>query len=418
MNKTNLESNVRYYSRKFPDVWASAKNATLISESGKSFIDFFAGAGSLNYGHNNQYIKQKMISYMQSDNIIQGLDLLTPAKRDFIDSFKQYILDKRQMDYKLQFTGPTGANAVEAALKLCCKIKQNASVYALTNSFHGMTAGALSVSACLRNQNLISSNLEVSFIPTQYDHIARFDPIRYLQAVLSEKRTGFHKPAAIIIEAVQAEGGVYPLSDEFLRGLYTICKEQDIILICDEIQVGCYRTGSFFSFESSGIEPDMIVLSKSISGYGLPMSLVLMKPELDLWIPGEHTGTFRGNQLAFVGAKAALEYAETAGLGNKVNEDSAFVQQYLEESILPLGLNLSLRNKGMIYGIDFSECSITAGQVAEECYRNGLIIETAGKRESVLKILPPLTIERELLCRGIDIIVNAVKSSMGRIPAC
>ncbi len=290
----NYESNVRSYCRNFKDVFYKAKNAVIFDELGREYIDFFAGAGALNYGHNNEYIKDKVIAYLLEDGIIHGLDMHTVAKGEFIEKFIEGVLKPKGLDYKLQFCGPTGTNAVEAALKLARKVKNRTGIFSFMGGFHGMSLGSLSVTGNIQHRKGAGLPLQnVTFMPYPYGFMKHFDTLDYMESVLNDPNSGIDVPAAVIVETVQAEGGIIVAPTEWLRRLRDLCNRYDILLICDEIQVGCGRTGSFFSFENAEIIPDMVVLSKSIGGYGLPMSLLLLKPELDIWKPGEHNGTFR-----------------------------------------------------------------------------------------------------------------------------
>lgn len=409
------ESNVRYYCRSFNEVFCKAKGALLFSETGKEYIDFFAGAGALNYGHNNDFIKEKIIKYIESDCIMHGLDMYTTAKREFIESFVKNILEPRDFRYKIQFCGPTGSNAVEAALKLARKLKKRTNIFAFMGGFHGMSLGSLAASGDRHSRQGGGIPLQnVTFMPYPYGFMSTFDSIGYMESVLKDDHSGLDKPAAIILETVQAEGGVVIAPVEWLQRLQKLCFEHDILLICDDIQVGCGRTGPFFSFERAGIKPDIIVLSKSISGYGLPMSILLMKPELDIWEPGEHNGTFRGNQLAFVGAAAAIEFREQFNLEKEVRQKERFIEKYLRDEIAPLNENIGIRGLGMIWGIDFSACGVPnlAREMVHNCSKSGLIIEKSGRDGNVLKIMPPLVIEDELLERGCSIIKQNIAKSL------
>ncbi|NBI30071.1 diaminobutyrate--2-oxoglutarate transaminase [Chengkuizengella marina] len=406
-----IESNVRSYCRNYPVVFDKAKGEILYAKTGESYIDFLAGAGALNYGHNHDYMKGKMIDYITSDKIMHGLDLYTSAKEDFISAFHEKILSPRQLNYKIQFSGPTGANAVEAALKLARKFKKRTGIFALMGSFHGMTLGSLSISSNKSNRAGAGLDLDgVTFIPFNHGPFGNMDTIKYMEYILNDTHSGIEKPAAMIIETVQAEGGVNVADIEWLRKLRKLCDEHDILLICDDIQVGCLRTGSFFSFERADIIPDIVVLSKSISGYGLPMSLVLIRPELDIWKPGEHNGTFRGNQLAFIAAKAALEIIEEEKLEEEVKRKEYFIKQFLEREIKPIDSSIDIRGIGMIWGIDLSGLknnNITSG-VIKDCFEHGLIIESAGRNDHVIKILPPLTIGIENLNEGCNILKQSL----------
>ncbi|MCV9952191.1 diaminobutyrate--2-oxoglutarate transaminase [Paenibacillus sp. BT-177] len=407
-----LESNVRSYCRSFPVVFNKAKNDVLYTEAGEGYIDFFAGAGALNYGHNNDFMKNRLLDYLTSDRIMHGLDMYTTAKQEFMESFSERILQPKVLNYKLQFCGPTGTNAVEAALKLARKVKKRNGVFAFMGGFHGMSLGSLSITSnnSMRESAGVPLN-NVTFIPYN-STFNGMDTILYMEQLLTDTHSGVEKPAAIILETVQAEGGINIADNEWLRELRQLCDDHDILLIVDDIQVGCGRVGSFFSFERAGIVPDMVVLSKSISGYGLPMSLLLLKPELDIWSPGEHNGTFRGNQLAFVGAKAALEFRDTVGLEAQVKEKEAFVQQFLREHIQKIDPLIEIRGLGLIWGIDVTHLGEAfAKEVATLCFSKGLIIERAGRNDTVLKIMPALTISMENLSKG----CNIIKESMAQI---
>nr|WP_314464363.1 diaminobutyrate--2-oxoglutarate transaminase [uncultured Clostridium sp.] len=405
------ESNVRSYCRNYTDIFATSKGSFLYTQSGEAYIDFLAGAGALNYGHNNEYIKEKVLEYIASDNVIHNLDMYSVAKMEFINSFYEYILKPKNMDYKMQFCGPTGTNAVEAALKLARKVKNRPGIFAFMGSFHGMSLGSLSITSkmeCRGGSGVPMSN--VTFLPYPYGFMNTFDTLSYMEEILKDDHSGIEKPAAVILETVQAEGGVIPAPVEWLQRLAKLCQEHDILLICDDIQVGCGRSGNFFSFERAGIIPDMVTISKSISGYGFPMSLLLMRKELDIWKPGEHNGTFRGNQLAFVGAKAALEYRIKEKLEEQVKEKESFLHNYLTQNIASLNPSIEIRGIGMIWGIDLSKIQndVLTKQVVEECYKKNLIIERVGRNNNVIKILPPLTTEIEVLEKGCGILADVL----------
>ena len=303
------ESEVMSYARSFPVVFDQAKGSYLYDENGKEYIDFLAGAGTLNYGHNNPVLKEKLMEYIQRDGIVHGLDMHTAAKREFMDTFYETILKPRDMDHVMQFTGPTGTNAVEAALKIARNIKGRENIISFTNGFHGVSLGALAATGNSHHRGVAGVTMG-GVTPMPYDGYLgdAFDTTEYLDKVLGDSSSGVDHPAAVIVETVQGEGGINAASFDWLRNLEKVCRKHDMLLILDDIQAGCGRTGSFFSFDDIGISPDIITLSKSLSGYGLPFAMVLMKPELDLWKPGEHNGTFRGHNLAFVTAAAALNH--------------------------------------------------------------------------------------------------------------
>ena len=408
-----LESNVRSYSRHFPAVFTRAKMSKMYSADGREYLDFFNGAGALNYGHNNDYIRARIADYLLGDGITHGLDLFTEAKGEFFEAFEKFVMKPAGLNYKLLSCAPTGTNAVEAALKIARKAKHRRGVFAFAGGFHGMTLGSMAVTSSRSIRKGAHTGLpDVTFVP----HPARFsgDALAYIEYLMTDEYSGVEKPAAVILETVQSEGGIVPVEGEFLRGLAALCRREDVALIIDDIQVGCGRTGPFLSFTPFGVEPDLVCLSKSISGYGLPMSLVLIKPELDVFAPGEHNGTFRGNQLAFVGAKAALEYREQVNLGAKTADDEKFVQDFIRTRILPMDERLVTRGRGMINGVDLDGLGRPdlSEKVADRCFEKGLVMERAGRDDCVLKIMPALTIERDELKAGLEIVEAALKECL------
>lgn len=408
-----LESDVRSYSRNFPVTFTKAKMSKMFSREGREYIDFFNGAGALSYGHNNDYIKKKVIEYISNDGISHALDMFTEAKEEFFTSFEDMVLKPNGYNYKIMSCAPTGTNAVEAALKLARKVKGTSGIFAFSGSFHGMSLGSLGVTSGKSvRQGAGVTMPDVTFVPHPYSF--KGDAIEYIESLITDEYSGVMKPAAIILETVQAEGGVRIMEPEFLIKLREMCDRQDVLMIIDDIQVGCGRTGEFFSFQKTGIVPDMVVLSKAISGYGFPMSLLLMKPELDVFKPGEHNGTFRGNQVAFVGAKAALELRATLELGKRTQDNEKLIGEFIRTRILPLDERLEYRGIGMIHGIDFEALGDPAlsGRVATKCFELGLIIERAGRDDCVLKIMPALTIQEDELIKGLEIVEKAIIANL------
>ena len=412
------ESEVRSYCRRFPAVFTKAKGAVMTDENGHRYIDFFDGAGALNYGHNHPKINRALIDYIESDGIMHGLDLTTEAKKDFIDAFENKILKPRGLDYKLMFCGATGTNSVEAALKLARKVKKRQNILAFSGAFHGMSLGSLAATTEAKARHGAGVPLgNVSFMPFPFGFNESFDTIAYIENVLNDDHSGVDYPAAVIVETVQAEGGICVADIEWLKRLRDLCDRHDILLICDDIQVGCGRTGNFFSFERAGIVPDMVTLSKSISGSGLPMAMLLLKPEIDVFLPAEHNGTFRGNQLGFVGAKAAVDLVSDTDLLNEVKRKEAMVNDYIDSKILPMDERVSHRGIGLIHGIDLSAFGIDglADSVSKRCFEKGLIIELAGRKDSVIKLLPPLIIPDDELLQGLDIIAASLAEKLAEI---
>ena len=402
------ESNVRGYIRNFPTVFTKAKDAKLTDQDGTQYIDFFAGAGVLNYGHNNAELKEAVMDYMAEDGIIHGLDMGTEAKETFLKTFHEVILKPRGMDYKIQFPGPTGTNAVESALKLARKVTGRTNVVSFTNAFHGMTAGALALTGNASKRAGAGVPLNnVTTMPFDGYMGKDVDTLDYFEKTLKDAGSGIDMPAAVIVETVQGEGGINLAGWKWLRRLRAICTQHDILMIVDDIQMGCGRTGPFFSFEPAAVMPDLICLSKAISGLGLPMALVLIRPDLDIWKPGEHNGTFRGNNLAFVSATKALDYWRNGVL----EEDVAIKGRRIRERLSEIAdahpeANLRVRGRGMIQGL-VSEEEGLAVDICQEAFQNGLVMETAGVDDQVAKIMPPLTIDDLTLEKGLQTLVEA-----------
>ncbi|MBI9074972.1 MAG: diaminobutyrate--2-oxoglutarate transaminase [Desulfatibacillum sp.] len=404
----NFESRVRGYIRAFPVIFEKAVGSTLTDTMGKEYIDFFAGAGTLNYGHNNENVSNAMIEYLKSQGVLHGLDMATKAKERFLESLVYGILEPRNLHYKVQFTGPTGTNAVESALKLARMIKGRSNIVAFTNGYHGLSMGALAVTGntFYRDEAHISRS-NVSFLPFDGYMGPDINTLDLFRKLLRDNSSGLDLPAAVILETVQAEGGVNVARPEWLAELAEICHEWDILLIVDDIQVGNGRTGDFFSFEESGIKPDMVTLSKAIGG-GLPLSLLLMRPDLDQWKPGEHTGTFRGNNLAFVAATENFKFWENNDLSEAIKYKGTVMEAELRKIAEKYpSLEADVRGRGMIWGIEIPEKGFTS-EVSSLCFEKGLVIELAGADDQVVKFLPPLIIDEETLKAGISIVDEAI----------
>ncbi|WP_406859373.1 diaminobutyrate--2-oxoglutarate transaminase [Streptomyces sp. HUAS MG47] len=410
-----VESEVRSYCRAWPTVFERATGSRLFDEHGRPFLDFFAGAGSLNYGHNNPALKRPLLDYLGSDGITHGLDMSTTAKRRFLETFRSTVLEPRGLPYKVMFPGPTGTNAVEAALKLARKVTGRKTVVSFTNAFHGMSLGSLALTGNAGKRAGAGVPLtHTTQMP--YDHYlgGQVPDFLWFERLLEDSGSGLDHPAAVIVETVQGEGGVNVARNEWLRGLADLCRRRDMLLIVDDIQMGCGRTGDFFSFEEAGITPDIVTLSKSISGYGLPMSLCLFRDELDLWEPGEHNGTFRGNNPAFVTATAALDtYWRDGALRDRTLQRADQVERALLE--LTAGnerLDITPRGRGLVWGLEFAQEG-RAEAVCRRAFELGLLVETSGPRSEVVKLLPPLTVTDDELDEGLGILARAVRHTAG-----
>jgi diaminobutyrate-2-oxoglutarate transaminase len=406
------ESEVRGYCRNFPTVFRRARGSLLEDEAGREYVDFFAGAGALSYGHNDPVLKRALLAYVESDGVTHSLDLMTTAKRRFLEAFEQRILRPRGLDYKVMFPGPTGTNAVEAAIKLARKVTGRTQVVAFTNGFHGMTLGSLALTGNRFKRDGAGVPLgHVTHLPFDGYFGDGRDTLAMAESLLADKSSGIEQPAAFVVETVQAEGGVNVASGKWMKNLAALARRHEALLIVDDIQVGCGRTGPFFSFEPFDLEPDIVCLSKSLSGYGLPLAITIFKREHDVWEPGEHNGTFRGHNPAFVTAAAALDrYWADDALTEKVRRDGRHVRRALED--MAEGSAGSVRGRGLIQGIAFPDPA-TAGQVSQAAFARGVIVETAGPNGEVLKLLPPLTIARDDLERGLEAVAAAVEAVTG-----
>ncbi|WP_035776631.1 diaminobutyrate--2-oxoglutarate transaminase [Arthrobacter sp. H5] len=408
-----LESEVRSYCRSWDTVFERASGSVLYNEDGMEYLDFFSGAGALNYGHNNPIMLKALIDYLQSGAITMSLDMKTPAKRRFLENFRELILAPRGLDYKVMFPGPTGTNSVEAALKLARKYTGRHHILSFTNAFHGMTLGSLSVTGnSMKRAGAGIPLTNTSSMPYDGYFSDRTAEISWLRQALDDTGSGVDKPAAVIVETVQGEGGLRAARVPWLKDLSALCREHGALLIVDDIQAGCGRTGTFFSFEEAGITPDIVCLSKSISGFGLPLALTLFSPELDIWKPGEHNGTFRGHNPAFVTGAAALEHFWR---DDEFEKQIARRSRQLHEGLSQIAAGNEgavVRGRGLLAGIYYPDPA-TAHRVAAECFSKGLLVETSGPQDEVLKTMPALTISAARLSRGLDILAAAARAVTG-----
>lgn len=410
------ESNVQTYARGFPRVFNRAKGAELFDVDGNRYLDFLAGAGSLNYGHNNPVLKQALVDHIMSDAVTHSLDLFTAAKARFLEAMRDIILKPRGLDYVIQFTGPTGTNAVEAALKLARKATGRSNVVCFTNGFHGVSAGALAATGNGHHRGAAGVPLYGTTRMPYDNYFPGMDGVAYLEQVIDDPSSGVDMPAAVILETVQGEGGTNAASMEWLRRLEKLCRAKGILLIVDDIQAGCGRTGTFFSFEPAAIKPDIVTMSKSLSGYGLPFAITMISRELDVWAPGEHNGTFRGYNHAFVTATAALEhYWRTDDFAKDVQAKGEHLRKRLEtmmEKFLPH--TVEVRGRGMMRGLRCADPK-RAAAVTKKAFEYGLIIERSGPEDEVIKFLTPLTITYAELDEGLDILERALIDEFGDI---
>lgn len=399
------ESNVRGYSRAYPTVFTSASNARQTDEAGKSYIDFFAGAGVLNFGHNNEQMKRAMIEFIQSDGVAHSLDMATAPKRDFMQAFIDTIQKPRGWNYKMQFMGPTGTNAVEAALKLARRVTGRRNVIAFSGGFHGMTLGSLACTANSYFRNAAGVPLpNVTRLPYA-------SSIEEFSTLIDDPSSGIEMPAAIMVEPIQAEGGVNVATKEWLHSLQAFARKVGALLVFDDIQAGCGRTGNYFSFDGMELDPDVICLAKGIGGYGTPLAMNLTKPEHDKhWSPGEHTGTFRGQGLSFVAGREALRYFEDDKFCADVVRKGEIMRARLQDMAKAGSNAWEVRGKGMMQAIDVVDGAF-AKEVAAKSFQSGLLVGPCGSGGRVIKLIPPLTIPDDDLTEGLDILESSIKAA-------
>ncbi len=412
---TQRESAVRSYCRTFPTVFARACGAELFDADGRRYLDFLAGCGSLNYGHNDPTMKAALLEYIERDGVVQGLDMHTDAKAHFLEVFTRYVLEPRGFDHVVQFTGPTGTNAVEAAFKLARKVTGRTGIVSFTNGFHGVTLGSLVATGNGAHRRGAGLPLLGGAVMPYDGYLGpAVDTLDYFEKALSDPSSGVDLPAAVIVEAVQGEGGLTAAGARWLRRLERICRSHGVLLILDDIQAGCGRTGHFFGFEHAGIVPDLVTLSKSLSGSGLPMAVVLIRPEHDRWAPAEHNGTFRGNNLAFVTAAAAIEtYWADDAFAEEVRAKGELLGRRLDGFVRRFSPDLvEVRGRGMMRGVRCADPA-RAAVVTERAFEHGLVIERSGPRDEVVKCLVPLTIPRAQLVEGLDVLERSFEEVFG-----
>ena len=407
------ESEIRGYCRAYPTVFASASNARQVDEAGTSYIDFFAGAGVLNFGHNNPRMKEAMIAFLQADGVAHSLDTYTTTKRDFIGRFQEVVLAPRGMDHRMQFMGPTGSNAVEAALKLARLATGRREIVAFSHGFHGMTLGSLAATANHAFRQWAGVPLtDVVRLPFETAPGGRTGIADYA-AALRDPSSGVTAPAAFLVEPVQAEGGVNIASREWLHEIQDLAKEVGALFIIDDIQAGVGRTGGYFSFDGMGLGPDIITLARGLGVFGTHIAMNLNKPEVDAhWSPGAHTGTVRGQGRSVVAGTVALDYftdesflADVLAKGEQMRE----ALQRIAASHPDRGWEV--RGRGMMQALDTGDGAF-AKQVQQECFDRGLLIGPCGSGGKVIKLIPPLTIPEADLTEGLDLLAQALDAAV------
>lgn len=426
----STESNARSYPRKFPFALAKAKGSWVEDIEGNKYLDFLCGAGTLALGHNDDEINQAMIEMLQSDFPLHTLDLTTPVKDEFIQTVISHLPKELAENCKIQFCSPSGTDATDAALKLCKTATGRTSVVAFQGGFHGMGHGALSCTGNLGAKSKVNGLMpEVHHFPypdTYRNHFglksdaATDAACNYFETTLKDPESGITKPAAVILEAIQGEGGVNPAPVKFLQTVRRVTKELEIPMIVDEIQCGLGRSGKLFAFEYADIVPDVILVSKAIGG-SQPLSIVIYNKKLDVWGPGAHTGTFRGNQLAMKAGTIVLNrVSKPEFLAEVVRKGNLIMSRMnaLKEKASIIG---DVRGKGLMIGCEFVNpkaekdcCGLfppngeAAAKVQNICFKNKLVMEKGGRNGSVMRCLCALTVTDDEIKKAMDIFESAV----------
>ncbi len=429
--QNEFESSARSYPRKFPFALNRAKGVILEDVEGNRYIDFLCGAGTLALGHNDERVNRAMVDLINSGSPLHTLDLTTPAKDRFVETIHSILPFGMAKDVKIQFCSPSGTDATDAAIKLCKIATGRSSVIAFSGGYHGMGHGAMAVTGnCFAKSQVPNIMPGVQFMPYPYSYrcpmgLGGDEGTKacgaYFERLLKDPESGVSKPACVIIEPIQGEGGVIPAPVEFLQTIRRVTAELDIPLICDEIQCGMGRSGKVFAFEYAGIVPDVILASKAIGGTQ-PMSVVIYNKKLDQWGPGSHAGTFRGNQLAMAAGTVVMEtIREPEFLAEVVRKGNLFRERLLalQKECPIIG---DVRGKGLMLGIEFvdpkgqtdimghpMESGTICAAVQKLCFEHGLVMEKGGRNGSVMRCLTALNIPDEDLEKGICIFEETVR---------
>ncbi|WP_280882798.1 diaminobutyrate--2-oxoglutarate transaminase family protein [Streptomyces pseudovenezuelae] len=415
------ESAARTYARALPIVPVRARGLTIEGVDGRRYLDCLSGAGTLALGHNHPVVLEAIRKVLDSGAPLHVLDLATPVKDAFVTELFHTLPPGLADHARVQFCGPAGTDAVEAALKLVRAATGRTVLLAFTGAYHGMTAGAPAASGD-------ASDIRVARLPYPQDYRCPFGvggtrgaqlAARWTESVLDDPKSGVPHPAGMILEPVQGEGGVLPAPEAWLRGMRQITAARSIPLIADEIQTGVGRTGAFWAVEHSGITPDVMVLSKAIGG-SLPLAVLVYRDDLDIWEPGAHAGTFRGNQLAMAAGTATLAYVRDNHLAERAATLGTRILTQLRALAQEFPCIGDVRGRGLMIGVELVDTEADdspppaapelAAAVQRECLKRGLIIELGGRHTSVVRLLPPLTITDEQVSAVLDRLADAIEA--------
>ncbi|ASK28054.1 diaminobutyrate--2-oxoglutarate transaminase [Neisseria chenwenguii] len=414
--QNEMESNVRSYPRKLPLAIAKAQGCWITDVEGNDYLDCLAGAGTLALGHNHPEIIKAVQDALASGLPLHTLDITTPLKDAFSEALLAHFPGGKE-NYRLQFTGPTGADAAEAAVKLAKTFTGRGNVISFSGGYHGMTQGALALTGNLGAKNAVQNLMPgVQFLP--YPHEYRC-PLGiggeagaqalayYFENFIEDVESGVVKPAAVILEAIQGEGGVVVGPTEWLKKIREVTARHGILMIVDEVQAGFCRSGKMFAFQHSGIEPDIVIMSKAVGG-SLPLAVLAIKKEFDAWQPAGHTGTFRGNQLAMATGYASLRVMREQDLAGNAKARGDFIQAELKKLAQEFPCIGNVRGRGLMIGIEIVDerlpadrmgslpaDAVLAAEIQKACFSNKLLLERGGRNGTVVRILAPLIITED-----------------------
>ena len=426
----STESNARSYPRKFPFALAKAQGSWIEDVEGNKYLDFLCGAGTLALGHNDPEVNQAMVDMLTGNLPLHTLDLTTPVKDTFVHTLLNLLPGELKNNAKIQFCSPSGTDAVDAALKLCKTATGRSSIIAFNGAYHGMGHGALALTGNLHAKNKVNDLMpNVHFMPYPYSYRCPFGlggdagtdaACAYFERMLKDPECGITKPAAVILETIQGEGGVIPAPVKFIQTVRRVTKELDIPMIVDEIQCGIVRSVRFFAFEYADIVPDVILSSKAIGG-SQPLSVVIYNKKLDVWEPGAHAGTFRGNQLAMRAGTVVMNRVSKPDFLDDVVKKGEIFAKRLEEIKSKVSIIGDVRGKGLMRGIEFVDpksqsdslgAKKASGEIAalvqKRCFENRLVMEKGGRNGAVMRCLCALNVTMEDLEKALDIIEKVI----------
>lgn len=433
-----MESNVRSYPRKLPLAIAKAQGCWVTDVEGNEYLDCLAGAGTLALGHNHPAIIKSIQDTLASGLPLHTLDITTPLKDAFSEALLAHFPGGKD-EYRLQFCGPTGADATEAAVKLAKTFTGRGNVISFSGGYHGMTQGSLALTGNLGAKNAVPNLMPgVQFLPYPHEYRcplglggeASVDALTYyFENFIEDVESGVVKPAAVILEAIQGEGGVVVGPTKWLRKIREVTEKHGILMIADEVQAGFCRSGKMFAFQHAGIEPDIVVMSKAVGG-SLPLAVLAIKKKFDAWQPAGHTGTFRGNQLAMATGYASLRIMREQDLAGNAQARGDFIRSELNRLAQEFPCIGNVRGRGLMIGIEIVDerrpadrmgslpaDAVLAAEIQKACFNNKLLLERGGRNGTVVRLLAPLIITQqeceELIKRFRQSVADALESVRG-----